>query len=55
MMTSGQIPTASTNLLHFTAFVFAFDTKLGFDINWPSSLTLLPVAPYELYGASGLS
>jgi hypothetical protein len=29
----GSIPTAPTNLIHSTAFVFAFDTNSPFDTN----------------------
>jgi len=29
----GSIPTAPTNLLHFTAFVLEFDTNWPFDTN----------------------
>ena len=29
----GSIPTAPTNLIHSTAFVFAFDTNSAFDTN----------------------
>ncbi len=30
---NNSIPTAPTNLLHFTAFVFGFDTNSPFDTN----------------------
>jgi len=32
-LNNNSIPTAPTNLLHFTAFVFGFDTNSPFDTN----------------------